>query len=81
MFEWTDKKDGIDDVLAEDINKIARAVQKLSEEKTIVVDQNYNPESKNAQSGIAVAEAVGDIETALDGIIAIQNSLMGGGSE
>jgi hypothetical protein len=50
----------------------------------ITVDQTYNPESENAQSGKAVAQAinstVGDIETALDGIIAIQNSFIGGGS-
>ena len=63
-----------------------------------IVDQTYNPESENAQSGKAVAEAlktanvdlsnyytkpeidsqIGDIETALDNIIAIQNSLIGG---
>lgn len=51
---------------------------------SITVDQTYNPESKNAQSGIAVAQAinsaVGDIETALDNIIAIQENLIGGGS-
>jgi hypothetical protein len=97
---------------------------------TTTVDQTYKPNSENAQSGIAVAEAieskidqtfimgstnaqsgealaemytmltndfiqadidlwnvivkvyvdgkVGDIETALDGIISIQNSLIGG---
>lgn len=60
-----------------------------------VVDQTFNPESENAQSGKAVQEAIdaeitqieeyiedqiGDIETALDGIIAIQNSLIGGES-
>lgn len=64
------------------------------------VDQEFNPESKNAQSGKAVAEAlktvnvdlsnyytkdeidnqIGAIETALDNIIAIQNSLIGGGN-
>ena len=73
-----------------------------------IVDQEYNPQSANAQSGKAVAEAigknnieidnainngdayaintakgytdekVGNIETALDSIIAIQNSLIGG---
>lgn len=42
------------------------------------VDQTYNPTSENAQSGIAVAEAIGDIETALDSIIEIQNQLIGG---
>lgn len=41
-----------------------------------VVDQIYDSQSANAQSGIAVAEAinttVGSIEVALDNIIAIQ---------
>ena len=51
------------------------------------VDQTYDPKSENAQSGKAVAEAIGDIETALDTIIAeqesiitIQNALIGGGN-
>lgn len=55
------------------------------------IDQTYNPTSENAQSGIAVAEAVteakdytntkiGDIDTALDSIIALQNSYIGGNS-
>ena len=50
----------------------------------VIVDQEYNPESENAQSGKAVAQAInstiGDIETALDSIIDIQNGLIGGGS-
>jgi hypothetical protein len=53
---WTDKVDGVDDVVAKDINDIAHSV-------------------------IALEETNGDIETALDGIIAIQNSLIGGESE
>jgi hypothetical protein len=52
MGNWTDKVDGVDDVLAEDINSIARAV-------------------------ISIEEANGDIDAALDRIIAIQNELMG----
>lgn len=55
------------------------------------IDQTYNPDSENSQSGIAVAEAVteakgyidtkiGDIDTALDSIIALQNSYIGGNS-
>ena len=40
--------------------------------KDAVVDQSYNPESENPQSGKAVAEAIneklGDIETLLGGI-------------
>ena len=56
-------------------------------ELSIEVDQTYNPTSKNAQSGVAVAEAIGNIETALneiiaeqETIIAIQNALIGGGN-
>lgn len=48
----------------------------------VEVDQIYLPTSENAQSGKAVAEAitqtVGDIETALDEIIALQEALIGG---
>lgn len=54
-----------------------------------IVDQTYTPDSENAQSGKAVAEAVteakgytdtkiGSIDTALDNIIALQNSYIGG---
>jgi hypothetical protein len=52
MGNWTDKVDGVDDVLAEDINSIARAV-------------------------ISIEVANGDIDAALDGIIAIQKELLG----
>jgi tetrahydromethanopterin S-methyltransferase subunit B len=31
MFEWTDKVDGVDDILAEDINSIAHQVKKNEE--------------------------------------------------
>ena len=51
---------------------------------SITVDQTYNPKSKNAQSGIAVAEAinesVGDIETALDELHTYAQSLISGGA-
>lgn len=63
----------------------AKDVGALSKED---VDQTYNPESENAQSGKAVAEAIneintqlGDIDTALDNIIAIQESYIGGETE
>ena len=124
LENWIDKQDGIDDILAEDINSIANAVIETQKEiNKIVIDQTYSPTSKNAQSGKAVAEAVaksgggttdyelldnkpqingielngnltaeelslvdkatfdnniGNIETALDNIIAIQNELIGG---
>lgn len=48
----------------------------------VMVDQEYNPESENAQSGIAVAEAidgsVGDINNALEELIEIQDSIIKG---
>ena len=49
--------------------------------KDVVIDQVYSPTSENAQSGKAVAQAVGYIETALDNIIEIQRELIGGDSE
>lgn len=49
----------------------------------IKVDQTYNPESENAQSGIAVAQAingaVGDISTAFDELHAYAQALISGG--
>jgi hypothetical protein len=73
MLKWKDKQDGIDDVLAEDINDIAHSVIELEKEVgQNVIDQTFNPNSENAQSGKAVAEAIneklGDIETLLGGI-------------
>ena len=65
MFEWTDKQNGIDDVLAEDINNIAHAVIELENAEKKVVDQTYSPNSENAQSGKAVAEAVSDKQDSL----------------
>ena len=59
MFNWKDKQDGVDDVLAEDINNIAHAVIDLQKnDKDNTIDQTFNPESENAQSGKAVNEAV-----------------------
>lgn len=54
----------------------------------INIDQTYNPQSENAQSGKALAGALAPIETnigniniALDNIIKIQNLLIGGDNE
>lgn len=89
MFKWIDKQDDIDFVLAKDINAIAHGLIALREDMGEgVVDQNYNPKSENAQSGKALASAlapietdIGDINTALDNIIEIQNLLIGGDNE
>ncbi len=57
----------------------------ISIEALNTVDDVYNPDSVNPQSGIAVAEAissaVGDIDTALDNIMIIQESYIGGATE
>lgn len=61
LDNWVDKQDGIDDILAEDINSIANAVIETQEEiNKIVIDQTYSPDSENAQSGKAVAEAISE---------------------
>ena len=40
LENWVDKQDGIDDILAEDINSIANAVIETQEEiNKIVIDQ------------------------------------------
>lgn len=66
LENWVDKQDGIDDILAEDINSIANAVIETQEEiNKIVIDQTYSPDSENAQSGKAVAEAVSDKQDSL----------------
>jgi hypothetical protein len=54
--KWTDKIDGVDDVLAEDINDIAHGV-------------------------IEIEENMGDIDAALDAILAIQEGIIGGDTE
>lgn len=46
----------------------------------IVIDEKPTEGSKNAVSSGGVYEAIGDIETALDAIIAIQEALIGGDS-
>jgi S-adenosylhomocysteine hydrolase len=77
-LQWVDKRNGIDEILAEDINHIANAVieaqEKLENLETPDVDlSNYYTKEE-------IDNKVGDIETALDNIIAIQENLIGGGS-
>ena len=76
MLNWVDKQNGVDDVLAEDINSIANAVIETQEEiNKIVIDQTYTPDSENAQSGKAVAEAVANEQKRSDNTFA--NALKG----
>lgn len=66
LENWVDKQDGIDDILAEDINSIANAAIETQEKiNKIVIDQTYSHDSENAQSGKAVAEAVSDKQDSL----------------
>ena len=76
LDNWVDKQDGIDDILAEDINSIANAVIETQEEiNKIVIDQTYSSGSENAQSGKAVAEAVATEQKRADNTFA--NALKG----
>lgn len=63
---WKDKQNGVDEILAEDINSIANAVVEGEEEieklkKSNIVDQTFDRNSENAQSGKAVAEALAGV--------------------
>lgn len=85
----------VDSLWDDVINEINKLDKELTEEiakkadtssiPKITVDQTFNEHSENAQSGKAVAEginlALGDIDTVLDNIIAIQESLIGGAEE
>lgn len=75
---WVDKIDGVDDASAEDINTVARAVIELEEKgggsSSIVLDSEMSDTSENAVQNKVIKKYVdgitGDIETALDNIIA-----------
>lgn len=80
-FNWTDKVDGVDDVLADDINSIASAVIKNEEEikklksnsgsnvnitiDTEMSDTSENPVQNKVVKGYVDGQ-IGDINTALE---------------
>ena len=74
---WVDKIDGVDDADSEDINEVAHAVIDLEEIDTEMSDTSNNAVQNKVIKNY-IDESIGDIETALDGIIEIQNSLIGG---
>lgn len=84
--KWVDKVDEVDDVVAEDINSIAHAVIALEEdqedadESNINIDTEMSDASENPVQNKVIKSyidnQVGDIETALDSIIAIQEELI-----
>ncbi len=51
---WTDKQNNVDIVDANDVNSLAQAIN------DIVIEQTYNATSINAQSGLAVAQAIAE---------------------
>lgn len=80
---WTDKVDNVDNVVAEDINSIAHAVIQSE------IDIGTKADVSTTLAGYGILDAytkteidtqIGDIETALDNIIVIQNALIGGGA-
>ena len=80
-LNWKDKQDGVDFITADDVNSLAHAIEDLEENgggSGGIIDAYTKQE---ADAKFATKEEVGDIETALDGIIAIQENLIGGDAE
>jgi S-adenosylhomocysteine hydrolase len=76
VLEWKDKQDGVDEILAEDINAIAKAVIEAQEELENL--ETPDVDLSNYYTKEEIDNKVGDIETALDGIITLQENLIGG---
>lgn len=74
---WKPRIDGIDDADASAVNEIAEEVIRLGEEGMSEKIDAYTKEETDKK--FATKEEIGDIETALDTIIAMQNELTGGG--
>lgn len=79
-MEWIDKRDELDDILADDINKIAHSCIDLEQEVAEKADEakDYS-ERLNAETTERFNSVIGDIDEALDKIIEIQEALIGGG--
>jgi hypothetical protein len=75
-LKWEDKQNGVDEILAEDINLIANAVVDLQEDFENLVTPDID--LSNYYTKPEIDQKIGNIETALDNIIAIQNELIGG---
>ena len=58
---WTDKQNNVDIVDANDVNSLAQAIKDNETAiNDIVIEQTYNATSTNAQSGLAVAQAIAE---------------------
>ena len=85
---WRPRVDGVDDADSSAVNEIAKAVIEIEKSgvgSSLEIDTEMSDESENAVQNKVIKQYVdgyvGDIETALDNIIVIQNTLIGGGSE
>jgi hypothetical protein len=67
--------DIIEDPQYDILTELIERVESLSPSE---MDTELSETSENAVQNKVIAKAIGDIETALDGIIAIQNQLIGG---
>ena len=117
MLEWVDKQNGVDDILAEDVNMLAHAIKYSENEidrldvqmgnigtaldtkakqsdigdisqlptgsENVVAEMNelYTMIDNNQSDITSLQSQMGDVETALDNIIEIQNTLIGGDAE
>lgn len=85
---WKPRIDGVDDADSSAVNEIADAVIELenkSNNVNITIDTEMSDTSENAVQNKVIKAYVdgitGDIEIAIDNIINIQNSYIGGDSE
>lgn len=92
VADIADKKADLAQVTADSAELKATLAQTMNSETAQKVDENheeYLVKNEEMKGDIAALEMrmddailqIGDIDTALDGIIAIQNTLIGGGSE
>lgn len=73
-MEWIDKRDGLDDIYANDINTIAHACIDLEQAVDAKATVAYVDEKAEHFDSV-----IGDIGVALDKIIEIQETLIGDG--
>jgi hypothetical protein len=82
--EWRPRIDGVDDADSSAVNEIAKEVIRLGESQGGVVDVEMSDTSENAVQNKVIKAYVdgitGEIETALDAIISLEESYIGGES-
>lgn len=87
--EWRPLVDGVDDASSDSVNAIAAEVIRLGEQgggsggdidlSNYVKWKDFEERVTPIENNVAdILEDIGDIDTALDAILAIQNELIGG---